>query len=104
MAVVRAGAQDITDHYPNPQGAQRSATKRRLGAATGRFWVMRGYVKARRAAANLPRPGGVTFAQRARKAVPDVAVEAVGAADGAGGGQHAMTPAESKKSALAGRQ
>ena len=22
------GAQDITDHYPNPQGAQRQATKR----------------------------------------------------------------------------
>jgi hypothetical protein len=23
IAFVRAGAQDITDHYPNPQGAQR---------------------------------------------------------------------------------
>jgi hypothetical protein len=43
---------------------------------------------------------------RAREAVPGVAAGAVGSliADGAGGGQHAMTPAESKKSALARRR
>lgn len=59
IALVRAGAQDITDHYPNPQGAAAAGHQAQLCAATGLLWVMRGYVKARRAAANLPLPGSV---------------------------------------------
>jgi hypothetical protein len=43
-------------------------------------------------------------ATRAPQAVLGVAAGAVGEADGAGGGQHAMTPAKSEKSALAGRR
>jgi len=35
-------------------------------------------------------------ATRASQAVPGVAAEAVGAADGAGGGQHATTPAKTE--------
>ena len=96
MAVVRAGAQDITDHYPNPQGAPAVGHQAEPCAATGRFWVMRGYVQSR---SDLPRPGWVTDAQRAQdRHHPDVAAGAVGGfiADGAGGGQYVTMPAKRK--------
>ncbi len=56
IAVVRAGAQDITDHYPNPLGAQAVGHQAKPCTATGLLWVVRGYVKARRAAAIYPCP------------------------------------------------
>jgi hypothetical protein len=45
-AVGRAGAQDITDHYPNPQGAQAVGPQSgALAKRLARLWVMRCYVK-----------------------------------------------------------
>jgi hypothetical protein len=48
---------------PEPEGREAMGNQAKPCEATGTFWVMRCYVKARRAAANLPLPGCVTFAR-----------------------------------------
>ncbi len=88
----RPGAQDITDHYPNPQGAQAVGPQSEACEATG---PTLGNALLCSIACDLP-PDGLGAIEHSEQSGLEVADGAASAAGGADGGQHVTKQAKGK--------